>query len=145
MGADRARARVSEPITGKLNKHFRNGHLIRKNPFGSGGRQGLVVSWDVHETPDFVRRSAKGVVDSLTGRTPGSARANIRYAGVFVVEKVDTFLGFVSLTDNRAVIVYLNEHGGRRYVKLSTFAKNRGKGYWYLTKQFYMMPIECAA
>ena len=62
-----------------------------------------------------------------------------------MVEKVDTFLGFVSLTDSRTVIVYLNEHGGRRYVKLSTFAKNRKKGYWYLTKSFFIVPIECAA
>ena len=30
-------------------------------------------------------------------------------------------------------------------MKLSTFAKNRKQGYWYLTKQYYMVPIECAA
>ena len=60
-------------------------------------------------------------------------------------ETDDTFIGAASSTERRTFVIHLREHGGRRYVKLSTFAKNREKGYWYLTKQFYMMPIECAA
>lgn len=57
----------------------------------------------------------------------------------------DVLLGSVPLTDTRVVVVYLNERGGREYVRVSTYAKNRKKGHWYLTKAYYTVRIECAA
>ena len=30
-------------------------------------------------------------------------------------------------------------------MRLATFAKNRGKGYWYLTRSYFTVPVECAA
>ena len=62
-----------------------------------------------------------------------------------VLETVDTFLGAVPWTEWRTVIIYLREHGGRRYVRLRTFNKQREKGYWYPGKRYYMVPIESAA
>ena len=62
-----------------------------------------------------------------------------------VLETVDTFLAAVPWSKGRTVVIYLREHGGRRYVRLRTFNKQRAEGYWYPTKRFYMVPIESAA
>jgi len=61
-----------------------------------------------------------------------------------VLETVDTFLAAVPWTKRRTVVIYLREHGGRRYVRLRTFNKHRVKGCWYPTKRFYMVPLESA-
>ena len=62
-----------------------------------------------------------------------------------VLDTVDTFLAAVPWTKHRTVIIYLREHGGRRYVRLRTFNRHREKGCWYPSPRFYMVPIECAA
>ena len=62
-----------------------------------------------------------------------------------MLKTVDTFLGAVPWTKRRAVIVYLREHGGRRYVRLRPFNRHREKDYWYPTARFFMVPIDCAA
>ena len=61
-----------------------------------------------------------------------------------VLETVDTLLGAIPWTKNRAVIVYLREHGGRRYIRLRTFNRHREKGYWYPNKWGYTVPIRIA-
>ena len=62
-----------------------------------------------------------------------------------VLRTVDTFLAAVPWTKRRTVIIYLREHGGRRYVRLRTFNKHRTKGCWYPAPRFYTVPIERAA
>ena len=62
-----------------------------------------------------------------------------------VLKTVDTFLAAVPWTKRRTIIIYLREHGGRRYVRMRTFNKHRKKGCWYPTKRVYMVPLECAA
>ena len=61
-----------------------------------------------------------------------------------MLDTVDTFLAAVPWTEHRTVIVYLREHGARRYVRLRTFNKHRVKGMWYPSPRFYMVPIDCA-
>jgi len=60
-------------------------------------------------------------------------------------ETVDKFLAAVPWTKHRTVIVYLREHGARRYVRLRTFNKHRTKGMWYPSPRFYMVPMDRAA
>lgn len=62
-----------------------------------------------------------------------------------MLETIDTFLAAVPWTKNRTVIIYLREHGGRRYVRIRTFNKHKTKGCWYPTKRYYMVPIQSAA
>ena len=62
-----------------------------------------------------------------------------------VLKTVDTFLSAIPWTKNRTVIIYLREHGGRRYVRMRTFNKHREKGCWYPAPRFYTVPLECAA
>ena len=62
-----------------------------------------------------------------------------------MLETVDTFLAAGPWTERRTVVIYLREHGGRRYVRLRTFNRHREKGHWYPTKRFYMVPIKSAA
>ena len=61
-----------------------------------------------------------------------------------MLETIDTFLAAVPWTKNRTVIIYLREHGGRRYVRLRTFCRHREKGCWYPSRRFFMVPLECA-
>ncbi len=71
------------------------------------------------------------------------AEANHREASS-IFETVDTFLSAVPWTRNRMALVFLREHGGRRYVRLRTFNRHRVKGCWYPAPRFYMVPIEHA-
>lgn len=61
-----------------------------------------------------------------------------------MLETVDTFLAAVPWTKRRSAIIYMREHGGRRYVRIRTFNRHRTKGCWYPTKRFYMVPLDCA-
>lgn len=61
-----------------------------------------------------------------------------------MLETVDTFLGCVPWTKNRTVIVYLREHGRRRYIRIRTFNKHRTMGCWYPSKRVFMVPIDRA-
>lgn len=61
-----------------------------------------------------------------------------------LLDTVDTFLAAVPWTKHRTVIVYLREHGERRYVRLRTFNKHRTKGCWYPAPRFYTVPIDRA-
>lgn len=61
-----------------------------------------------------------------------------------MLETVDTFLGVVPWTKNRTVIVYLREHGRRRYIRIRTFNKHRTMGCWYPTKRVFIVPIDRA-
>ena len=61
-----------------------------------------------------------------------------------VLETVDTFLAAVPWTTHRTVIIYLREHGSRRYVRLRTFLKHQVKNVWYPSRRFYMVPIAAA-
>ena len=61
-----------------------------------------------------------------------------------MLETVDTFLGCVPWTKNRVVIVYLREHGRRRFIRLRTFNRHREKGCWYPTKRVFIVPIDRA-
>ena len=60
------------------------------------------------------------------------------------LKTLDTFLAAVPWTKHRTIIIYLREHGGRRYVRLRTFNKHRTKGMWYPAPRFYMVPIDRA-
>ncbi len=62
-----------------------------------------------------------------------------------MLDTVDTFLAAVPWTKRRTVIIYLREHGGRRYVRLRTFNRHREKGCWYPAPRFYTVPIDNAA
>ena len=57
----------------------------------------------------------------------------------------DVFLGCVPLTDSRTVVVFLEERGGWHYLKLNTYARNRKRGHWYLTRAYYTLRLERAA
>ena len=61
-----------------------------------------------------------------------------------MLETIDTFLAAVPWTKRRTVIIYLREHGGRRYVRLRTFNRHQVKGCWYPAPRFFMVPIEHA-
>ncbi len=71
------------------------------------------------------------------------AEANQRKASS-IFETVDTFLSAIPWTRNRMVLVFLREHGARRYVRLRTFNRHRVKGCWYPAPRFYMVPVEHA-
>ena len=62
-----------------------------------------------------------------------------------VTKTVDRLLGFVPWTKRRTVIIYLREHGGRRYVRLRTFNQHRTEGHWYPSPRYFMVPIKSAA
>ena len=61
-----------------------------------------------------------------------------------IFETVDTLLSAVPWTKNRMVLVFLREHGGRRYVRLRTFNRHRVKGCWYPAPRYFMVPIDRA-
>ena len=61
-----------------------------------------------------------------------------------VLDTVDTFMSAVPWTKNRTVIIYLREHGGRRYIRLRTFNRHQVKGCWYPAPRFFTVPIESA-
>ena len=58
---------------------------------------------------------------------------------------VDTFIGEVPVDAHRAVLVFLREHGGKRYVRWRMFHKHRQNQYWYPDKRrAFVVPVDAA-
>lgn len=64
--------------------------------------------------------------------------------GASIFDTIDTFVSAVPWTQNRMVLVFLREHGGRMFVRLRTFNRHRTKGCWYPSRRYFVIPQECA-
>jgi hypothetical protein len=59
---------------------------------------------------------------------------------------IDTFIAEVPLDPNRAILVYMREHGGRRYIRWRVFHRHRKGRNWYPDKRrAFVVPVEGAA
>ena len=56
----------------------------------------------------------------------------------------DQFIAAAPWGKWRSVLVYLRQHGGRKWVRLRTWNKHRKKLVWYPTKRYFVIPIENA-
>lgn len=61
-----------------------------------------------------------------------------------ILQTHDQFITAVPWGKWRAVLVYLRQHGGRKWVRLRTWNKHRKKLVWYPSKRFFVIPIEDA-
>ncbi len=61
-----------------------------------------------------------------------------------ILQTHDQFIAAVPWGRWRSVLVYLRQHGGRRWVRLRTWNKHRTKFVWYPTKRYFVIPIEDA-
>ena len=57
-----------------------------------------------------------------------------------ILETVDTFMAAVPWGDNRTVLLYRREHGGRTYLRLRTWNRHRERGVWYPTTRGFVIP-----
>ena len=63
-----------------------------------------------------------------------------------VLETVDTFIACVKQGDNRAIVIYRRQHGGREYVRFCMWHRHRDLGVWYPDKyRRFVVPLEDAA
>ncbi len=61
-----------------------------------------------------------------------------------ILQTHDQFIAAVPWGRWRSVLVYLRQHGGRRWVRLRTWNRHRKKLVWYPTKRYFVIPIEDA-
>ena len=61
-----------------------------------------------------------------------------------ILQTHDQFIAAVPWGRWRSVLVYLRQHGGRRWVRLRTWNRHRKKLVWYPTKRYFVVPIEDA-
>lgn len=57
----------------------------------------------------------------------------------------DIFIGEVSIDPHRCILIYLREHGGRRYVRWRVFHKHRKVRQWYPDRRrWFVVPVGIA-
>ena len=62
-----------------------------------------------------------------------------------ILDTVDTFMGCVPQGENRAILVYRRQHGGREYVRLRTWHRHGIIGQWYPDKRRrFIIPLDDA-
>lgn len=63
-----------------------------------------------------------------------------------ILETHDTLVGALDWGrgNQRKVLVYRREHGGREFVRLRTFNRHRSRGCWYPTSRGFVIPMENA-
>ena len=91
---------------------------------------------------DVIRRGRLDVRNCATYyRSMASTSSD---AAQSILRTHDQFIAAVPWGRWRSVLVYLRQHGGRKWVRLRTWNRHRKKLVWYPTKRYFVIPIENA-
>ncbi len=61
-----------------------------------------------------------------------------------VLDTTDELVAAVPWGRWRSVLVYRRQHAGRTWIRLRTFNKHRIKEYWYPSRRYFVVPLDCA-
>ena len=61
------------------------------------------------------------------------------------LETIDEYISAIQTGENRYIVVYKRQHGGREYLRWRTWHKHRTKGVWYPDKRRGgVLPLDAA-
>ena len=59
-----------------------------------------------------------------------------------VLDTIDEFVAAIPWGENRVVLVYRRQHGGRTFVRVRIWNQHRDRRVWYPTKRAFVIPIQ---